>query len=375
MQITATLKPSLLSLAVYLALVQSTSATATIGITEAALALNGLMTTYDPLTGLWGYGEPDAPWWQSAVALQAVLDFMITTGTRDYVPVVTNTIDIQRRPNPNGPQGSGDFRASSTDDTAWWALALISLHAITGEQWLLDVAMADEAYISQWWTTECGGGLIWQIRALSYKASISNELYIELTATLHNLIPGDKTYLAKSLLAWEWMKQSGLMNNASLINDGLTETCGNNTPTWTYNQGVILGGMIQLYTATGDEKFLYTARSIADAVLASSKLAPQGVLTEPCVGECNTDQHSFKGIFVRYLAKLNAKLPDRPYSTFITSNAASMFANDQSTSEGRPNDDYYGLRWQGPFDKNSLGSQESALMLLTAAFSLDRAMG
>ncbi|KAI0139279.1 family 76 glycoside hydrolase [Pestalotiopsis sp. NC0098] len=334
------------------------------------------MTTYDPSTGLWNYNEPSAAWWQSAIALQAVLDFMITTGTRDYIPIANYTINTQRASVAGWPQGGGDFRAASTDDTGWWALAVLSMYSITGEKYLLDIAVADEAYMSQYWTSECNGGLIWQIRDLSYKAAISNELYIELTATLHNLIPGDEIYLERSLIAWEWLKGSGMMNGASLINDGLMSgpgnTCvNNNAPTWTYNQGVILGAMIQLQTATGDAQFINTARHIADAVLSSTQLVPQGILTEPCADGCTSaDQHSFKGIFARYLAQLDAKLPDQPYGAFITSNAASMVAHDQVPSQDELANDLYGLNWQGPFDKNSLGSQESAVMLLTAALSV-----
>ncbi|KAM0815708.1 putative Mannan endo-1,6-alpha-mannosidase [Seiridium cardinale] len=342
------------------------------GINDAARALNGLMTNYDSSSGLWDLRDNQAGWWQSAVALQATLDFMVATGTHDYIQLANYTIDTQRAPLEEWPQGGGDFRAASTDDTGWWALALLSMYSMTGEKWLLDIAITDEAYLSQYWTTECSGGLIWRIRDLSYKAAISNELYIELTATLHNLIPGDEAYLAKSLLAWEWFRDSGMINNAFLINDGLMggpdSTCvNNNAPTWTYNQGVVLGALVQLHTATGDADFLDTARKIANAVIASSYLAPEGILTEPCLECTDSDPHTFKGVFMRYLTKLNAQLSDRPYTQFILSNAASMFSNGRLSNEYDNGVDLYGMRWQGPFDTTSVGSQESAVMLLTAA--------
>jgi hypothetical protein len=44
-----------------------------------------------------------------------------------------------------------------------------------------------------------------------------------------------------------------------------------------------------------------------------------------------------------------------------------MFANDRLSNGDNAEFDFYGLRWQGPFDKTSLGSQESAVMALTAA--------
>lgn len=113
----------LLRLATYIPFGRPATAT---GISDAVSALNGLMTTYDPSTGLWDYNEPSAAWWQSAIALQAVLDFMITTGTRDYIPIANYTINTQRASVAGWPQGGGDFRAASTDDTGWWAMAVLS---------------------------------------------------------------------------------------------------------------------------------------------------------------------------------------------------------------------------------------------------------
>ncbi|KAI1841811.1 hypothetical protein JX265_009420 [Neoarthrinium moseri] len=346
------------------------------GIKEAAAALNGLMLAYDDSTGLWDLSDPDAAWWQSSVALQATLDFMTASGTREHLPYANYTINMQRAPLAWWPQGGGDFRAESTDDTGWWALAMTSMYTLTGERSFLDIALEDEAYMAQYWTlSECNGGLIWRIQDVSYKAAISNELYIELTATLHNLIPWDTTFLNRSLDAWDWFKDSGMINSGWLINDGLTKAANdscinNNAPTWTYNQGVVLGGLVQLYLATGDAQFLIFGRNIAGAVLASAQLSPGGILTEPCPLEGCPDGNaaSFKGLFIRNLAKLNAHLPDRPYSLFLSTNANTMYVNARSSSAG--DTDLYGMLWQGPFDKTSIGRQQSAVMLLVAALGV-----
>lgn len=349
-----------------------TTAVAT-GLREAVGALNGMMSAYNEQSGLWDLRAPNVTsWWQSGIALQAVLDFMHTTETRDYIPIANYTISAQRAPLAWWPQGGGDFRGDSTDDTAWWALALTSMYALTGEEWLLEIAMEDEAYISGYWTTTpCNGGLIWRIPDEPYKNAISNELYLELTATLHNLIPGDTAYLNQSLIVWDWIRHSGMINQEWLVNDGLMRaadgTCvTNNATTWTYNQGVILGGLVELYKATGDLEYILTAQNIADAVLSSSLLAPNGILTEPCPPEgCDFNGSAFKGIFIRYLAKLNEQLYGRPYSEFISRNAATAYSGDRlSDDDGK---DFYGMQWGGAYDTYSLGRQESAVMLLVAA--------
>ncbi|KAI1398197.1 glycoside hydrolase family 76 protein [Hypoxylon fuscum] len=331
-------------------------------------AVDAMMALYDNTTGLWDPDNPGSSWWQSGVALWALSDYMVKSGSREYLTQAENTVNIQRAPLDWWPEGGGDFRADSTDDTGWWALAMTSMYQLTGDEEYLDIAKEDEAYMFDYWnTTTCSGGLIWSIPTRTYHNAISNELYLELTATLHNLIPGDTLYLNHSLMEWEWFNNSGMINSENLVNDGLTDdaTCVNNgATTWTYNQGVILGGLVELSKATGDQSYLDTARQIADATLSSATLVQGGILTEPCdtEEECEPNGTAFKGIFMWELGKLDAVLDDHPYKTFITDNARAAYENARNGS------DFYGFRWQGPFDNVTIGTQESAVDLLIAAY-------
>ena len=76
-----------------------------------------------------------------------------------------------------------------------------------------------------------------------------------------------------------------MINPRNLVNDGLDSACRNNhRTTWTYNQGVILGGLSMLAKQTGDAKFLERAQSIALAAI--SRLTDQhGILHDPCEPE------------------------------------------------------------------------------------------
>ncbi len=80
--------------------------------------------------------------------------------------------------------------------------------------------------------------------------------------------------------------------------------------TWTYNQGVILGGLVELAKATGDNSYITLASDIANATLRSRALNPDGILTEYGCGNgnCGGDGPSFKGAFVRNLAELDRHL-------------------------------------------------------------------
>ncbi|TPQ17526.1 glycoside hydrolase family 76 protein [Streptomyces sporangiiformans] len=331
--------------------------------TRATAAVDAMMGFYDQETGRW---QPESPWWQSGNALQALLDYMAKTGSRKYMSEVKNTIAVQRAPLEWWPQGGGEFRADSTDDTGWWALAMTRMYDLTRDQKYLDIAELDEAYMRDYWDDTCGGGIWWDIPAKSYKNAISIELYIKLAASLHNRIPGDKVYLAHALEAWQWFKDSGMINGDHLVNDGLNTQSGgcanNGGTTWTYNQGVVLGGLAELYKATGDKSLLTDARDIADAVIASPSLTQNGILTEPCqaVGDCNSDQAAFKGIFARNLGELDALLTGHPYRSYLRAQASSAYTTSRNSSH------QYGLSWAGPFDQATIGRQESAVSLLTS---------
>ncbi|KUI63471.1 hypothetical protein VM1G_10334 [Cytospora mali] len=335
---------------------------------------NGMIASaIDAMNTAW-YNETDGrwnsttAWWLTGNALQGVCDYMLKTGDTQYLSQAEGTIEKQSGPLPWWPEGGGDFRADSTDDTGWWALALVRLFDITDDSSYLDTAELDEEYIYSYWNTStCGGGILWNIPDLSYKNAISNELYIKLAASLHNRKPGDTQYLQRALQVWNWFNASGMINSADLVNDGLAEgsngTCTNNGgTTWTYNQGVVLGGLSELYLATGDKDYLNTAKEIADAVVSSAALSPNGILTEPCepTGDCDSNQETFKGIFSRNLGELNILLADRPYDSYLAHNARSAWENDRNSS------DYYGLSWAGPYTDATVGTQSSVISLLVS---------
>ncbi len=88
------------------------------------------------------------------------------------------------------------------------------------------------------------------------------------------------------------------------------------TPAYTYNQGVILAGLSQLSIATGNTSLLTTASAIATA--ATSQLASNGVLVDPCEPNgCANDGYSFKGIFVRDLGEFARATGTTAYNTFL----------------------------------------------------------
>jgi predicted alpha-1,6-mannanase (GH76 family) len=356
---------------------------------------------YSSSQAIW---SPEDPWWLSGVALTYVIDYMRRTNSTEYLDQVKDIIQTQRG------AWNGDFRAESTDDTGWWALAMIRMYDLTGDTTYLNISIKDEAYMYQSWTSSpCGGGMYVDIKAQTYKNAIANELFIKLAASLHNRLGAETKYINHALTAWEWFQASGMLNTTSnLINDGLASdsagACFNNKlPVWTYNQGVILGALAgnppppvpfhpllpnypsnlthsthtELYLATANEAHLESARAITTAVLSPINTTlpqltnPSGILTEAsCQPDerdgCNRDQQIFKGVFAANLAELDAVLPsgNHPYREFLTRNAQSAYEKARGSGT-----DLYDVDWDGDggFRNSTVGKQASAVGLLVAA--------
>jgi predicted alpha-1,6-mannanase (GH76 family) len=320
----------------------------------AATAVRAQQRWYTRRAGLW----KTTGWWQAANALTALIRYMKYTGDRSYVHVLGRTFKKAQREHQY-------FVNMFYDDSTWWALGWVAAYDLTGEGRYLDAARSIFANNLGGWDDTCGGGVWWNTRR-DYKNAITNELFLTLAAVLHQRTPGDQEYRGWALRSWEWLHGCGMIGSSGLVNDGLTAACVNNGgTTWTYNQGVILGGLAALHEITGDQAYLRQGEAIADAVL--DKLTdPAGILVEPCEPSgCNSDQTQFKGIFIRYLHEFSEPSGKAPaYREFILANADSVW------ERARNRHNQFGARWGGPFDTADASRQSSALEVLTAAAAL-----
>jgi predicted alpha-1,6-mannanase (GH76 family) len=327
----------------------------------ASAGIGALQRWYDPKTGRWR----TTGWWNAANALTAVIGYTQRTGDDAHAGVIETTFAAARRRH-------ADFVVKYYDDNGWWALAWVAAYDLTGDSRYLDAARVIFEHNTAGWDDTCRGGLWWS-RARKYKNAITNELFLVLAARLHQrTADGRAGYLAWARREWEWLRASGLIGASGLVNDGLTPACANNGGvTWTYNQGVILGGLAAMYEITGDRGYLEHGESIADAALARltspPSAIPAGILTEPgelATAAGDTDRPQFKGIFVRYLYDFSRHSRRPAYGAFILRNARSIWDNDQNA------DHEFGLRWTGPFDRADAGRQSSALDALSAAVAV-----
>jgi predicted alpha-1,6-mannanase (GH76 family) len=325
-----------------------------------------LQRWYDPASGLYR----STGWWNSANAITALANYSRVSGSRAYLPVFANTLSAAQ----SGPAGAAGFLNQYYDDEGWWALAWIDVFDLTGEPRYLQTARTIfEDMQGGWDTATCGGGVWWSKKKRG-KNAIENELFLAVAASLANREADEgarREDLAWAQREWDWFERSGMINGQHRVNDGLElidgAHCSNNgKATWTYNQGVLLGGLIELNRAAPNPALLGTASAIADAALAHLTDAKH-ILREPNDAHSGADVPQFKGIFVRNLMLLNLAAPQARYRRFIRANARSLWRHDRNAR------DQFGFWWQGPVDQVDAARQSSGLDLLVAADSLSAA--
>lgn len=321
----------------------------------AAAAMAALQVFYSSSTGLW----KTTGWWNSANALETTIDYSRITNTNTYRPMIANTFEKQ--------QNTKFLNQWMYDDDGWWALAWIKAYDLTGEKRYLTMAKTIFNDMKKGWDSTCGGGMWWK-KNRTYKNAITTQLFMTVAIRLHQRTVNDDgkgSYIDWAKRSWQWFKQSGMINRDNLVNDGLNDRCRNNgQTTWTYNQGVILGGLVDLYQSTNDRTYLDEANKIAKAAIRY--LSAQGVLREPCEPNCGKDGAQFKGIFIRNLSYLYQTTRDPQYKTFILQNARAIWAQSRNESN------QIGLIWGKKFDVADASRQSAAIDALNAATLIDR---
>ncbi|OQO13103.1 hypothetical protein B0A48_02567 [Cryoendolithus antarcticus] len=294
-------RTSLTSLLCSTATFLSPSHAVTLG--NAEISFNVLQQWFNHTTGLW---IPSTGWWNSANCLTTIADLALIDSkvrvSASYIWPTTWTkaqlynLQMQRTvtshhlpwtyygpgpgqswphlpptwPLPPWRQTNG-FLNDYYDDEGWWALAWIAVYDVTGNRQYLETAESIfDDMAKSFNTTPCGG--IWWDKAHTYVNAIANELFLDVAAHLANRVGGGmrQYYLDWAERQWNWFDASGMINSKYTINDGLTGDCKNNGGTvWSYNQGVILGGLTELSKATGDKFYITIAKKIADAAIAT----------------------------------------------------------------------------------------------------------
>ena len=256
------------------------------------------------------------------------------------------------------------------DDMAWAAIAHVKVYRLLQRKESLEDARQIFTTMTRYWDDDCKGGVWWN-RKRTYKNAITNELFLVLAASLYETTH-QPDYLQWAHKEWDWFAAIGIINADSLINDGLDHCRNNHQTTWTYNQGVVLGGLTALFRFTRERSYLDRAVHIATAAIDRLTTNVEGMplLKEP-VTIPNSDQQQFKGTFVKYLAQLalalpRASAPRKRFARFLCANADAVWKHARNEANE------INVYWHGG-DRTPIynaTTQTAGLDLLTAAVSL-----
>jgi len=320
-----------------------------------------LQQWYDPAQGTYR----TTGWWNSANALTVLVNYARLSKSTEFNFLVANTFVTAQN------QSAG-FLNQYYDDEGWWALAWIDAYDLTANRQYLLMAESIFANMAGGWDQTCGGG-IWWSKQRTYKNAIANELFLSVAAHLAERDAAHRAeYLDWADREWKWFAATGMINQQHLVNDGLgpahgpttASSCQNNgRTTWTYNQGVLLGGLAELSQLNSDPSLIETAQKIAAAAIAHLT-DRNGLLHEPCEPACGADGVQFKGIFARNLFALYSASPQPAYKTFLEVNADAIWSHDRGPGG------QFGQIWSGPFEKADAATQSSALDALVGAAAL-----
>jgi len=305
-----------------------------------------LAAAYNQTSGLWDKDD----WWTSANQLETVIDYSRQTGDSKYYDEIDNTFV------KNSAQNFDKW--GYYDDDGWFAMAWIKAYELTHQPKYLAMAKTIFQRMAGGWDTKCGGGIYWASAkagtdGLKNKNAIPNSLFLQVAARLHLLTPGDTgpgSFLDWAKREWAWFKASGMINADKQIVDGLNNLtdCKATGPIFTYNQGTLVGGLVDLADATDDAAVLAEANAIAQATIKKMADA-NGVLKEaPCGGDICTQ---FKGVFMRNLAYLNQKHPLPAYQAYMRKQSDVLWGSNKNAQN------QFGYEWHLPFDKTTASRQ------------------
>lgn len=333
---------------------------------QALVLVDQLEDYYNPHTGLW----ETTSWWNGANVLTALIQYGKLMNDDSIQSIIENTFQKTRRfdvpeTKDNMAWTCENYINDYYDDEGWWALAWLDAFELTADEKFLDMARIIFKDISKGWDAKCKGGIYWK-KGLGYKSSISNELAMVLAVRLHqhcSKVVGGRSYEKWAIDIWGWINSSHLANYQGQIQDGIRDDCSTSHNVWTYNQGVLLSGLVYLHKITSDDSYLAHAHSIASAAIkhmTDGKGILVEVLCEP--DHCNADQDQFKGIFIRHLAVLHNYYPRTSYEDFIHRNATFIWEKAMNNGSQMP-----GVSWNKPTEKSSAATCSSALDAINAA--------
>ena len=333
-------------------------------------SMNSLLEVRNDSTGIW----PDAGWWNSANLLTAVIRYADVNGQKEkFIPIIEDVFKKTRKFPVYNAEGKFMFECENYvndfyDDEGWWALAWIDAYKLTQNSEYLKMAEKIFADMTTGWSDNVsGGGIFWKKNPLVYKNSIANNLFALTAIRLYQQTKNEKyaEWFEKEV---NWYLKTGMYNTENnMIEDGLDQKTGepNRGGFYSYNQGVAMAVLAEMYEYKQDKKYLELAENLAQSAL-KNMVTENGILrernTEIAAGN---DGVQFKGIFMRHLSFLYRVTGKQIYKDFMLKNADCIMANNYDEASKS-----FGCYWYGPFKEVKTAANSSALECVIEAAAM-----
>ncbi|KAJ4386252.1 hypothetical protein N0V93_009145 [Gnomoniopsis smithogilvyi] len=328
-------------------------------------------------------------WWEGGALMGALIDYWYYTGDTRWNSITQQgllwqTGEDQDYMPPNQTMTEGN------DDQGFWAMAVLSAAEYNfpnpspdQPQWLALAQAVFNTQAARWDTSNCNGGLRWQIftwnHGFDYKNSISQACFFNIAARLA-LYTGNETYADWAYKVWDWMIESKFMNQDSYyIYDGahVSDNCADITPyQWTYNPGAFLLGAAAMYNYTSHSDTgngtLWKER--VDGLLGGIDvffIGADKIMSEVAcesVHLCDNDEQSFKAYLARWMAAATKWAPWIYDTVKPLLESSATAAARQCTGGG--NGRMCGLMWtnnNGQWDGTTGVGQQMAAMEIVLA--------
>ncbi|KAG9528260.1 mannan endo-1,6-alpha-mannosidase, partial [Aureobasidium melanogenum] len=295
-----------------------------------AIVANGLMAWYkgNDTGGTPGILPGPYYWWEAGGMFGHMIDYWYYTGDDYYNSIVSQAIQFQ--------VGTGDdflptnqTKDEGNDDQVFWAFTAMDAAELNfpeptdpnAPSWLSLAQAVFNEMAGRWDTSTCDGGLRWQIYTFNagydYKNSISNLGLFQLAARLARYT-NNATYVDWAEKTWQWYTGVSLWDGETYqVFDGTTTESNCSSVDhfqWTYNYAAAIGGAAYMYNHTSDQNWLDIVEGLLNTTWSTFFPASMGnkimveITCQP-LGNCDTDQLSFRSYLARTLAVTTQLIP------------------------------------------------------------------
>ncbi|EMC96226.1 glycoside hydrolase family 76 protein [Baudoinia panamericana UAMH 10762] len=323
-------------------------------------------------------------WWEAGSMCMTMIDYWYYTGDTSYNDAITQAITFQASSYGNF-MPANQTATEGNDDQVFWAYAAMTAAELNYPapppnypSWLAMAQAVFNEQASRWDTSTCNGGLRWQIyptnSGYNYKNIAATGGFFMLASRLARYT-GNQTYIDWATESWDWFSASVLFDERTYqIYDGTDDTANCTAADhtqWSYNYGFFIGGLAFLYNQTEDAKWLTPLSGILNQTIATFFPKTMGnkimveVTCEP-LGNCDTDNFTFKGYVLRWMAVAAQLAPSTANTIWPYIMASGTGAAGQC--DGGTDGVTCGFRWNSTKwdDTYGVGQQMSALSAIGA---------